>query len=146
MLFCHFLPCCNFSVLSRLFFYPTNPSISYVHYKLEIYIVGVQISGKNNFKKMYIKQDPNLIWNQGARFKASGHFLHYFFFQLPYKNGRPGNLKTIHFFLEIQNGVVAITVGTNKITISLNILTYTNILDIKRGFSITLIVVLDAYK
>ena len=42
-----------FLFLSRLFFlftFKNKPDISFVHYKLEIYIVAVKISGK----KMYI--------------------------------------------------------------------------------------------
>ena len=59
MLFCHSLPCFifffyqdySFTQLIQVFTFNNKPDIAFVHYKLEIYIVGVEISGKNNFKK-----------------------------------------------------------------------------------------------
>ena len=93
MLFCHSLPCFiffffyqdhSFTQLIQVFMFKNKPDISFVHYKLEIYIVGVKISG--NLKKKHVHlQDPNFIWNQGARFKASGNFLLYFFSSCPTK-------------------------------------------------------------
>ena len=44
----------SFTQLIQVFTSKNKPDFSFVHYKLEIYIVGVNISGKNNFKKMYI--------------------------------------------------------------------------------------------
>ena len=43
------------SLFFYLFTFKNKPDISFVHYKLEIYIVGVKISGKNNLKKKWSK-------------------------------------------------------------------------------------------
>ena len=44
----------SFTQLIQVFTFKNKSDISFVHYKLEVYIVGVKISGKNNLKKMYI--------------------------------------------------------------------------------------------
>ena len=49
----------------HVFTFQNEPDIPFARYKLKTYIVGVKISGKNNFKKMYIKQGPNLISTRG---------------------------------------------------------------------------------
>ena len=41
----------SFTQLIQVFTFKNKPDISFVHYKLEIYIVGVKISGKNYLKK-----------------------------------------------------------------------------------------------
>ena len=78
MLFCHSLPYQDYSFtqLIQVFTFKNKPDISFVHYKLEIYIVDEK---KCTFNKIPIS------WNHGARFKASSHFLHYFFSSYPTK-------------------------------------------------------------
>ena len=41
----------SFTQIIQVFTFKNKPDISFVHYKLEIYIVGVKISGKIYFKK-----------------------------------------------------------------------------------------------
>ena len=89
MLSCHCIPCCNFSVLPRIFFNPftfkNEPDIHSARYKLKNYIVGVKISGKNNFKKCTFNKIPISLGTRVPVLKHPVIFYVIFFLATPQK-------------------------------------------------------------
>ena len=87
MLFCHSLPCFifffyqdySFTQLIQVFTFKNKPDISFVHYKLEIYIVGVKISGKIYLKKCTFNKIPISFGIRGPVLKHPGIFYIIFF-------------------------------------------------------------------
>ena len=182
MLFYHCLPCCNSSVLSlpNLSKYSSlKTNTPSVRYSLKNYVVGVEISGKNNCQKCILNKilillAPVPVLNHPFIFNiflADPH-LH------PSNNLRPGvciiyghiscklnfcilinhlivlftpliiysslgNLKTTNL---LKFKMVVITVGICRDQQNRNFSKYTHVYYTKRRISISIIVVLDAYK